>query len=64
MLMRFHIGILIYSEFESVSAEDMTRCFQVNTLGPLLVSQALLREGLIGRRGSKAIIGNVTSKVR
>ncbi len=39
----------------------MTRCFQVNTLGPLLVSQALLNAGLLGG-SSSSVIGNVTSK--
>lgn len=35
---------------------------QVNTVGPLLVAQALVRHGLIGSCGD-SIIGNVTSKV-
>lgn len=54
--------MLIYSDFESVSAEDMTTCFKVNTLGPLLTSQALLNAGLLGG-SSPSIVGNVTSKV-
>lgn len=56
-----YAGILIYSDFQSVSAEDMLDCFRVNTLGPLLTSQALLNAGLLG--GSRpSVIGNVTSK--
>ena len=56
------IGILIYSDLQSVSAEDMLDCFRVNALGPLLTSQALLNAGLLGGSG-RSIIGNVTSKV-
>jgi len=55
-------GILIYSDLDSVTAEDMMKCFEVNTVGPLLVAQALVRHGLIGSCGD-SIIGNVTSKV-
>lgn len=56
------IGILIYSDFQSVSADDMLDCFRVNAMGPLLTSQALLNAGLLGGEG-RSIIGNVTSKV-
>ena len=36
---------------------------QVNAIGPLLVTQAMLRHGLIGS-GGPSVVGNVTSKVR
>ena len=55
-------GILIYSDFQSVSADDMLDCFRINALGPLLTSQALLNAGLLGG-GRRSIVGNVTSKV-
>lgn len=55
-------GILIYSDLDSVSADDMMRSFQVNTVGPLLVTQALVRQGVIAN-GERCIVGNVTSKV-
>jgi hypothetical protein len=55
-------GILIYSDLQSVSAEDMLECFRVNAMGPLLTSQALLNAGLLGG-GRRSIVGNVTSKV-
>lgn len=35
---------------------------QVNTVGPLLVTQALVRQGVIAN-GESCIVGNVTSKV-
>ncbi|KAK3284303.1 hypothetical protein CYMTET_8040 [Cymbomonas tetramitiformis] len=47
---------------ESVSAEDLLHTFKINTVGPTLVVQQLLQQGLIGRNG-KSVIGNVTSKV-
>jgi NAD(P)-dependent dehydrogenase (short-subunit alcohol dehydrogenase family) len=55
-------GILIYSDLQSVSANDMLDCFRVNAMGPLLTSQALLNAGLLGG-DRRSIIGNVTSKV-
>jgi NAD(P)-dependent dehydrogenase (short-subunit alcohol dehydrogenase family) len=57
-------GVLIYTDFDSVTAEDLLHCFTVNAVGPLLVSQQLHRRGLIGGRGGPTLIGNVTSKVR
>ena len=46
-------------DLESTTQEEMIYVFKVNTCGPLLVTKALLREGLLGE-GS--LVGNVTSK--
>ena len=55
-------GLLAYNDFDSVTAEEMMSCFQVNAIGPLIVAQQLHRRGLIGGR-RPTLIGNVTSKV-
>ena len=57
-------GVLVYTSFDSVTAEDLLHCFTVNAVGPLLVAQQLHRRGLIGGRGGATLIGNVTSKAR
>lgn len=56
-------GVLIYKGIESVSADAMLTCFKVNTMGPLLVTQALLKAGLIGKAGSTSLVATVSSKV-
>jgi len=56
-------GVLVYTDFDGVTAEDLLRCFTVNAVGPLLVAQQLHRRGLIGGRGGATLVGNVTSKV-
>ena len=56
-------GVLVYTDFDGVTAEDLLRCFTVNAVGPLLVAQQLHRRGLIGGGGGATLIGNVTSKV-
>jgi NAD(P)-dependent dehydrogenase (short-subunit alcohol dehydrogenase family) len=48
-------------EVDTVTAEDMIETYKVNTIGPLLVVQQLLKQGLIGPPGT--VVGNVTSKV-
>lgn len=55
-------GVLRYSDFDSVTAEDLLSCFRVNAIGPLILAQQLHRRGLIGS-GRPMLIGNVTSKV-
>lgn len=55
-------GVLQYSDFDSVRAEELLSCFQANAIGPLIVAQQLHRRGLIGG-GRPTLIGNVTSKV-
>lgn len=49
-------------ELENVTAEEMLHVFRINTVGPLLVVQQLLKHGLIGGTAG-ALVGNVTSKV-
>lgn len=53
-------------ELEDMDAEEMLHVFRINTVGPLLVVQQLLKRELIGTRGigkRGAVVGNVTSKV-
>lgn len=55
-------GVLTPSPYHSVTAEDMIHDYTTNTIGPLLVSQQLVKRGLLGgKKGS--VIANVTSKV-
>lgn len=48
-------------DYATVTADDMLFTYRVNTIGPLLIVQQLLKNKLIGKPGS--IVGNVTSKV-
>jgi len=62
-------------DLETVDADEMMRVFRINTIGPLLVTQQLLKHGLIGGGtggtggggggggGGGALVANVTSKV-
>ena len=53
-------------ELEDMDAEEMMHVFKINTVGPLLVTQQLLKNGLIGdpaKGKGGALVGNVTSKV-
>ena len=52
-------------QLEDVTADEMLHVFKINTVGPLIVVQQLLRHGLIGSdaTGAGALVGNVTSKV-
>jgi NAD(P)-dependent dehydrogenase (short-subunit alcohol dehydrogenase family) len=54
-------GILEGSGLSSVDAEEMVRLFMTNTVGPLLVTQQLHKQGLLGKPGS--IVANMTSKM-
>ena len=56
-------GVLQYSNFDSVTPEDLLTCFRINAMGPLLVAQQLHKRGLIGGK-RPTLIGNVTSKAR
>ena len=35
-------GVLVYTDFDGVTADDLLRCFAVNAVGPLLVAQQVL----------------------
>jgi NAD(P)-dependent dehydrogenase (short-subunit alcohol dehydrogenase family) len=53
-------------ELEDMDAQEMMHVFKINTIGPLLVTQQLLKNGVIGdvkKQANGALIGNVTSKV-
>ncbi|KAG7669316.1 hypothetical protein Ndes2437B_g05462 [Nannochloris sp. 'desiccata'] len=54
-------GILEASSLGNVDAEEMIRLFMTNTVGPLLVTQQLHKQGLLGKPGS--IVANMTSKM-
>lgn len=41
----------------------MTYAFKTNTIGPLIVVQQLLKNGLIGGFGGRTLVANITSKV-
>eukprot|EP00879_Flechtneria_rotunda_P000620 GHRR01000733.1.p1 GENE.GHRR01000733.1~~GHRR01000733.1.p1 ORF type:complete len:275 (+),score=70.05 GHRR01000733.1:3258-4082(+) len=47
----------------TVTEDDMLYCFLTNTVGPLIVVQQLLQQGLIGGIRGKSLIANVSSKV-
>jgi hypothetical protein len=42
-------GALVWQGLEATTKADMLRLFETNTIGPLLCTQALLREGLLKR---------------
>jgi hypothetical protein len=46
-----------------VTAEDILSVFHTNTLAPLLVTQQLIKAGLMGNSSSPSLVGNVTSKM-
>ena len=53
-------------ELEDMTADEMMHVYKINTIGPLLVTQQLVKRGLIGDPGSLnpvSLVGNVTSKV-
>lgn len=54
-------GVIERGGIDDVTAYSMLHCFQVNTLGPIFVTQALLRHKLL-KPGS--LVANVTSLVR
>lgn len=49
-----------WADLGSLQEEDMLHLFRTNTLGPLMITQEVLREGLL-RKGS--VVANMTSKV-
>lgn len=53
-------GVAKWTGLRDVTAEEMMALFQTNTVGPLLVTQALLARGLL-QKGST--VANVTSKM-
>ena len=55
-------GILEASSLRNVTPEEMLRAFQTNTMGPLFVTQNLVKQGLLGKPGT-SIIANMTSKM-
>jgi NAD(P)-dependent dehydrogenase (short-subunit alcohol dehydrogenase family) len=52
-----------------MTADEMMHVFRVNTVGPMLVTQQLVKRGLVGSvagspsEGPVSLVGNVTSKV-
>ena len=53
-------------ELEDMTADEMMHVYKINTIGPLLVTQQLVKRGLIGDPESLnpvSLVGNVTSKV-
>ena len=64
-------------DLESVTADEMLHVFKINTVGPMVVTQQLLKHGLMGGGpligggatggavggGGAALVANVTSKV-
>lgn len=55
-------GILEPTGLLNVTAEEMMRLFRVNTIGPLIVTQQLLTQGLLGQPG-KSVVANMSSKM-
>ena len=53
-------GLAQFTDLETVTAEDLQQCFTVNAVGPILVVQSLLKEGVLQ---DQALIANMTSKV-
>jgi len=53
-------GLLVQTTLDTASQESMLESYKVNAVGPILVTQALLQEGVL-KPGS--LIANVTSKV-
>ena len=60
-----------YSKWErqDMTAEEMMHVYRINTIGPMLVTQQLVKRGLVGSvagspsEGPVSLVGNVTSKV-
>jgi NAD(P)-dependent dehydrogenase (short-subunit alcohol dehydrogenase family) len=56
-------------ELQDMTADEMMHVFRVNTVGPMLVTQQLVKRGLVGSvagspsEGPVSLVGNVTSKV-
>mgnify|MGYP002033337059 FL=1 len=56
-------------ELQDMTAEEMMHVYRINTIGPMLVTQPLVKRGLVGSvagspsEGPVSLVGNVTSKV-
>ena len=56
-------------ELQDMTADEMMHVYRVNTVGPMLVTQQLVKRGLVGSvagspsEGPVSLVGNVTSKV-
>lgn len=48
------------ADLTSIDAEKMLHCFKTNAIGPVLIVQQLLENGLLGQGST---IANLTSKV-
>ena len=53
-------GVAKWADLGNLQQEDMLHLFRTNALGPLMITQEALREGLL-RSGS--VVANMTSKV-
>lgn len=52
-----------WSGLEEVTAADMLHCFQTNAIGPLLVTQQLHKQRLLGSgSGGGSLVANMSSK--
>ena len=55
-------------ELQDMTAEEMMHVYRINTIGPMLVTQQLVKRGLVGSvagspsEGPVSLVGNVTSK--
>lgn len=56
-------GVGEWTGLASTTSEEMMRLFQTNTVGPLLVTQALHKIGLLGKPGGKSTVALMTSKM-
>ncbi|KAL4457577.1 hypothetical protein ABPG75_012442 [Micractinium tetrahymenae] len=53
-----------WKELGEVSAQDMLDCFVPNCIGPLLVTQQLHKQGVLGSRsGGSSLVANMSSKM-
>ena len=56
-------------ELQDMTADEMMHVYRINTIGPMLVTQQLVKRGLLGSvagspsEGPVSLVGNVTSKV-
>ena len=52
-------------ELQDMTADEMMHVYRINTIGPMLVTQQLVKRGLVGSsaEGPVTLVGNVTSKV-
>ena len=53
-------GVAKWADLGRLQEEDMLHLFRTNTLGPLMITQEVLREGLLK---SGSVVANMTSKV-